>query len=657
MRAASFAGHGRGGDSHQSSNFSPKLRVVPTLFIGILLCLVIAVGEPYGVGVVRGSPMCADYSTGAALFLFFLLTAGNLLLRHCCPAISLTAPELAIIYAMMLVACAIPSWGLVMNFIAMVAGVTYFANESNQWHTLIHPYLRKHLIPTDADAVRLFFEGARHGQSIPWHAWIGPLSWWFSFAIVFFLVQIALVALLRRQWMDNERLQFPLVQLPLEMIRTDAAGRCPLFHNTWMWIGFALPMAVNSLNALNARFPAVPPIKLNWGFPLLRGSVWLPFVTRFEVLGLSYLLSADVSLSLWLFAVLRTVEVGIYRLLALNREPAEIYSDPGTPPVAYQGLGAMMALVALVLHRALPSIRAAFNCSGSADAAVRAERQQTRLAAVVALAGLIFLWWWLCESGMTWTTALGVLFFTVVIFTGLTRIVAQGGIAYGRPPVPVPAATLSTLGTNVVGREGLVALGLSLAWGGDVRTSVMASSANGLRITGDQMAARHWVYLSLILASLVTLFASACGFIYLACQKGGVTLGGWATNGLTQANIGWVTNAINAPSGVRWDRIAFMGVGAGTFFLLSFLRDRFFWFPLHPIGLALGLAGPFQWNWFPICLAWLIKVVVLRYWGSKGYLQTRPLFLGLILGNFVSAGLWLIICALTGIPGRSFTGG
>lgn len=93
------------------------------------------------------------------------------------------------------------------------------------------------------------------------------------------------------------------------------------------------------------------------------------------------------------------------------------------------------------------------------------------------------------------------------------------------------------------------------------------------------------------------------------------------------------------------------------YLVLSVLRDRFFWFPIHPIGLALGLAGPFQWNFFSIFLAWTTKVIVLRYFGAKGYSLTRPFFLGLILGNFVSAGLWLIITALTGMPGMSFTGG
>ncbi|MEE2725806.1 MAG: hypothetical protein VX792_01930 [Candidatus Latescibacterota bacterium] len=38
--------------------------------IGLLSCTALSLGESYGVLVVRGSAMAADYSTGAALVLF-----------------------------------------------------------------------------------------------------------------------------------------------------------------------------------------------------------------------------------------------------------------------------------------------------------------------------------------------------------------------------------------------------------------------------------------------------------------------------------------------------------------------------------------------------------------------------------------------------------
>ena len=40
---------------------------------------------------------------------------------------------------------------------------------------------------------------------------------------------------------------------------------------------------------------------------------------------------------------------------------------------------------------------------------------------------------------------------------------------------------------------------------------------------------------------------------------------------------------------------------------------------------------------FSVFLAWLCKTLVLRYGGPALYLKTRPFFMGLILGQFVTA--------------------
>ena len=49
-----------------------------------------------------------------------------------------------------------------------------------------------------------------------------------------------------------------------------------------------------------------------------------------------------------------------------------------------------------------------------------------------------------------------------------------------------------------------------------------------------------------------------------------------------------------------------------------------------------------------VFIAWLVKVIVLRYGGVSLYRRTQGVFLGMIAGQMLTMGLWLIIDYFTG---------
>ena len=82
------------------------------LLIGCLLSVGVAILEPFLLMKVQGNGLCSDFMTaGAFLALLVVIFFGGLLsLLH--RKLSLSSPELLLIFIMVSEACVIPSWGL-----------------------------------------------------------------------------------------------------------------------------------------------------------------------------------------------------------------------------------------------------------------------------------------------------------------------------------------------------------------------------------------------------------------------------------------------------------------------------------------------------------------------------------------------------------------
>ena len=196
------------------------------VFVGLLCATAISCGESYGTLVVSGSAMAADYSTGAAIFLFFLLTLLLNPLAHLLTGSRLHSGELATIYIMMIVASAIPSWGFAMNLIPFLGGLFYFAMPENDWANIIHPHIKPWLVSQDRAAIWKLFEGAARGEPVPWGLWHKPMLAWGFFILSVYFVTLCMLVILRKQWMEHERLLFPLSVLPLELALGSRAVCC-----------------------------------------------------------------------------------------------------------------------------------------------------------------------------------------------------------------------------------------------------------------------------------------------------------------------------------------------------------------------------------------------------------------------------------------------
>jgi len=632
--------------------------------VGAILCAALTAGEPFGVLVVHGSPLCADFSTGGAIFLFFVLIfAVNGVLRSLGPRVGLSTGELITVYVMLVLASAIPSWGFTMNMMGLTGGLRYHASPENRWSELILPHITSWITPTDETALRHFFEGLPPGEALPWRAWVVPLTMWSLFILSIYLVMICVVAILRRQWVEHERLTFPLAQLPLEMATTaTSSARWPaLFRSKAMWFGFAVPALILSYNGIVKYVPGMPPFALGAWIPVVPQVLHASFYVRFEVVGLSYLVNTDVLLSVWVFAWYYMIEKAIFQTVGYTIGATELYSDPGTPTEAYQAFGAVTAYVIIGLWVARKHLRAVFRKAlwNAEDVDDSGELLSYRSAVLGLGLGLLYVVAWMARSGMALGHACLFVAGALIAFLGLTKIICEAGLAYARTPVTPSALTHSILGPAGLGPASVVNLGLALCWSGDTRTIVMTSAATGAKLGHSGNVRSRRLFGAMLLALVVGLASSIVIVLLIGYTHGGMNLGGWQFTSMTPTTGRWMIQHMrieeNMPAGMSYAKMGFMGLGAALMSVLMICRYRFPWWPIHPAGLAIGLTHPTFHVWFSVFLAWLVKVIILKLGGISLYRRTRPFFLGMILGAFTTAGAWLLIDFLTGQRGSVFT--
>ncbi len=622
---------------------------------GVLLSLCIAMGDPFGNMVIRGSYLTLDFSTPGAIFLFFVLVGlVNVLLGWIDRRLALQRGELLVVYIMMITASAIPTMGQAEYLLPIATACQYYATPENEWAAFIQPLIPAWMVPQDPEAVKWFYEGSPKGAGIPWEAWVEPLAWWAILLAALYLVMISCMVILRKQWVEQERLIYPIVQVPLEMVQEGPGGSLvrPFFRNPVMWAGFALPVVVSTMSGLHAYFNFIPGLQLVSWVPILRNTVSLEFRLSFPMIGFSYLINLDIAFSLWFFNAVAKLLRGVLNILGISStEKLGIYGAASEPILAHQGQGAVVVLVLFGLWVARGHLRQVCRKAFKGDARVDDSRElmSYRAAMLSLIGGSLVLTVWLWFSGLSLWAAPLTAGMAILIFLGLTRVVVESGVATAVGPMIASSTVVSAVGSSALGPAGMVGMAFTYVWCADIRTFVMASCAHGLKLgenLGTRLRPLFWI---ILLAIAVSLVGAVGAIIYLAYTYGGINLNSWFFDGGPRAPFDYIAVKLNSPTGPSYEGWAHTFVGGGIMALLMLARHHLLWWPLHPIGYPISAVWLMDALWFSIFLAWLLKLVALKYGGPRLYRATRPFFLGLIMGQFVIAGIWLIADYFTGM--------
>ncbi len=584
------------------------------------------------------------------------LVAITPMVRRLLPRLALGRREILVVYCVMMIAVPFAATYGIRAFLPRLTVLQYFATPENSFAEYSR-YLPSWFAPTNQQNIVDMYEGTESGAT-PWAAWLRPLGLWSLFFTALFVTALSMMTLIQRHWSEGERLPFPLVQLPMEMVES-SSGRGALagfFTNPVTWVGILLALIYNALNIGNAINPAIPAIEQNRNLSqFLTERPWtalnpLMLATYPMFVGFGYLVSQEVCLSIWFFTFAGKMLAVLGAVL--GRE------QPGFPFFQEQSAGGYVAFGLIMLWLARAHLRealaAAFGVRSNADDS--GEPMPYRWAVLGLIAGTVFFLAWCALAGMSWTIALP--FWIIVALFGLTyaRVRAEAGIPHD---FVYPYRLPQYLIINAIGSQGVLGAGgprtyviftamsfLSRFHPFELMTSYQTDAIEVARRSG---ISRRRLAAALVVFFVIGLALAFWGHFSTFYAIGvntleGRTMSSWRTQDTVRAYTSMVS-VIEHPTQPNWTKTGWTMGGALVTLGLVMLRATFLRFPLHPLGYFVALAyGPSTSLWFPFLLVWMVKGLVLKIGGIGTYRRLIPGFIGLSLGHFVFGGLaWPVI--------------
>ncbi|MCC7204352.1 MAG: hypothetical protein IT441_04685, partial [Phycisphaeraceae bacterium] len=469
----------------------------------------------------------------------------------------------------------------------------------------------------------------------------------------------------------RELLPYPIARFVEEVGQLQPDRRLPeVAYSKLFWLAVVAVVAIHSSYGISLYFPKFVGVQLSFNFLPLRSlfpnaskgpmswAVYLPQI-YFTVLGLSFFLRGEVSLSLGLVGVVYMVFASLMYSYGLSIEHSPYV--PGNFSLLL--FGAWLGGAGLILYTGR---RYYLHVLASSAGLPRAEEVPgycvwAARGMMLCLAGAT---WLLTHYGLDWTMSVLLVLMVLLMMVVLSRITAETGAFFIQPGwVPVGVLT-AILGDQAIGPSAFMLLGVaSVVLVNDPREAVMPYLTNAMQIA-DQGQTRPkriapWLGVMLVAGFLVTLMVT----LLFQYNKGMNTSDNWSTrdvpsfapNGTAtlvqelsareQLSTATVLEGLEKLKAFtpRPDTLGWVVLGVGLVVACAVARLRLSWWPIHPVIFMVFGTMPamrFSTSFF---LGWLIKSAVVKLGGTKSYHQVRPLMIGMIAGEILAVLVWTVI--------------
>jgi hypothetical protein len=583
----------------------------------------------------------------------------------------LTGPELLVIWIEMVIGSGIAYTGFARTFLINLTTPEHFATIGNRWEEVLHPLIPPSLTPSSPEAVKLLYNGLPGGRdmgwlevvtSIPWESWISPLLLWGVLIFLSYLVMLFLINIISRQWIHNERMNFPLLKVPEMIGKAVSEGKTgSFFFNRFLLTGLSIPVFLHLINGLNVYYPTIPSIPtlflagsyfsesgLLVGFQKLKIYIYPAFI------GFAFLASRQISFSFWFFFLCGGLLYGVLNLLGYSIPVSELgvtFGPTLARPEEMQMIGAygvfFLFLVWLARLHLLDVCKQSFFLQKPTPG--RTEWFDVRVSFWGAILGFSLIIWWYIRLGMAPLTAVLIVGAFFMIMLVATRIICQGGLAYFTLTAAPTDGMIALFGTKLfAGASGLLAGMSQKVLFVDLRESLMPSLLHGRHLHHNKRPALM-LFSGLAITIVASMTASILAMMTLCYRYGirGLELE-WASQSTTAVyeNI-YRLIAMNTTTG-GW--IYFFAL-AGALLMLALVTcyHRLYWWPIHPIGYLTAYSSAMRILWVSFFIGWACNALCMRYGGIVLFKRLQYFFIGLIIGDFLMGGGWALVGLFTDV--------
>jgi hypothetical protein len=371
------------------------------------------------------------------------------------------------------------------------------------------------------------------------------------------------------------------------------------------------------------------------------------------VIGLAYLLPAEVAFSLWFFFLVYKGQILLCALYNWDM-PGPLGGHSQKLFHALEAFGGAVALTAWVLWTMRGHLRDVWEKATNGPRAHAIDDRGEMLGYRATVLGLCLSFGgmalWLFLAGVPVAlVALSLVMITLALVVVSWAVCQAGMLFMAMPyaPIDILGSTMGTAGLPIPALYTLFRAEASFIY--NTRELLLPSLLNGAKTADAANFSPRPLFRAMAASVALCLVVSTVASLYVPYYFGGGNslANAWTYNTGPQIPLKFFGSAASVPYVGSWTNA--LHIAGGFVLVLGLLLLRAMTgFGLHPIGFISASVYAVHMLWFSLFWGWLFKTLILRYSGQRGFLALLPFFLGLIVGDVLNGALWIALGYLTG---------